>query len=63
MVDRNKIFQSVNFSRIVIPSCFLRVMLVFVRGVGAVYVYDHPGDEVTLVKQMVSDRSKLGVYG
>nr|VDD31508.1 unnamed protein product [Brassica oleracea] len=26
-------------------------------------VYDQPGDEATLVKQMVSDRSKLGVYG
>ncbi|KAF2618558.1 hypothetical protein F2Q68_00041518 [Brassica cretica] len=26
-----------------------------------VCVYDHPGDEATLVKQMVSDRSKLGV--
>ncbi|KAF2586790.1 hypothetical protein F2Q70_00035855 [Brassica cretica] len=32
-------------------------MLVFVRGVGAVCVYDHPGDEATLVKQMVSDRT------
>ncbi|KAL0806834.1 hypothetical protein Bca101_099326 [Brassica carinata] len=42
---------------------FLNVMLVFVRGVGAVCVYDQPGDEATLVKQMVSDRSKLGVYG
>ncbi|KAG5378220.1 hypothetical protein IGI04_026062 [Brassica rapa subsp. trilocularis] len=31
-------------------------MLVFVRGVGAVCVYDQPGDEATLVKQMVSDR-------
>ncbi|KAF3580920.1 hypothetical protein DY000_02035468 [Brassica cretica] len=28
-----------------------------------VCVYDQPGDEATLVKQMVSDRSKLGVYG
>ncbi|KAF3579672.1 hypothetical protein DY000_02032416 [Brassica cretica] len=27
-------------------------MLVFVRGVGAVCVYDQPGDEATLVKQM-----------
>ncbi|KAF3602134.1 hypothetical protein F2Q69_00035537 [Brassica cretica] len=26
-------------------------------GVGAVCVYDHPGDEATLVKQMVSDRT------
>ncbi|KAF3553205.1 hypothetical protein F2Q69_00012468 [Brassica cretica] len=32
-------------------------MLVFVRGVGAVSVYDQPGDEATLVKQMVSDRT------
>ncbi|KAF3555294.1 hypothetical protein F2Q69_00012575 [Brassica cretica] len=43
--------------RIVIPSYFLRVMLVFVGGVGAVCVYDQPGDEATLVKQMVSDRT------
>ncbi|KAL0750916.1 hypothetical protein Bca101_032919 [Brassica carinata] len=28
-----------------------------------VCVYDQPGDEATLVKQMVSYRSKLGVYG
>uniref|UniRef100_A0A0D3BUU8 Uncharacterized protein n=1 Tax=Brassica oleracea var. oleracea TaxID=109376 RepID=A0A0D3BUU8_BRAOL len=28
-----------------------------------VCVYDQPGDEATLVKQMVSDRRKLGVYG
>ncbi|KAF2576559.1 hypothetical protein F2Q70_00005626 [Brassica cretica] len=34
-------------------------MLVFVRGVGAVCVYDQPGDEATLVKQMVADRSIL----
>uniref|UniRef100_A0A0D3CDM6 F-box domain-containing protein n=1 Tax=Brassica oleracea var. oleracea TaxID=109376 RepID=A0A0D3CDM6_BRAOL len=27
------------------------------QGVGAVCVYDHPGDEATLVKQMVSDRT------
>ncbi|KAF3555295.1 hypothetical protein F2Q69_00012576 [Brassica cretica] len=32
-------------------------MLVFVRGVGAVCVYDHPGYEATLVKQMVDLRS------
>ncbi|KAL0759113.1 hypothetical protein Bca101_075263 [Brassica carinata] len=32
-------------------------MLVFVRGVGAVCVYDQPGDEATLVKKMVSDRT------
>ena len=38
-------------------------MLVFVRGVGAICVYDQPGDEATLVKKLVSDRSKLGVYG
>ncbi|KAF2542610.1 hypothetical protein F2Q68_00031073 [Brassica cretica] len=36
-------------------------MLVFVRRVGAVCVYDHPGDEATLVKQMVSDRSKIAL--
>ena len=33
------------------------------RGVGAVCVSDQPGDEATLVKKIVSDRSKLGVYG
>ncbi|KAF2603717.1 hypothetical protein F2Q70_00024398 [Brassica cretica] len=32
-----------------------------VRGVGAVCVYDQPGDEDTLVKQMVSDQSKLAL--
>ncbi|KAF2571286.1 hypothetical protein F2Q70_00004246 [Brassica cretica] len=32
-------------------------MLVFVRGVGAVCVYDQPGNEATLVKKMVSDRT------
>ncbi|WZZ03305.1 hypothetical protein YC2023_089226 [Brassica napus] len=31
--------------RIAIPSYLLRVMLVFVRGVGAVYVCDQSGDE------------------
>ncbi|KAF2601076.1 hypothetical protein F2Q70_00025754 [Brassica cretica] len=36
-------------------------MLVFVRGIGAVCVYDQPGDEATLVKQMVSDWSKLAL--
>ncbi|KAF2614337.1 hypothetical protein F2Q70_00012009 [Brassica cretica] len=35
-------------------------MLVFVRGVGAVCVYDQPRDEATLV-QMVSDWSKLAL--
>ena len=53
----------ISCKRIVIPSYFLRVMLVFVRGVGAVCVYDQLGDEATLVKQMLSDWSKLGVYG
>ncbi|KAL0683195.1 hypothetical protein Bca4012_050043 [Brassica carinata] len=32
-------------------------MVVFVRGVRAVCVYDQPADEATLVKQMVSDRT------
>ncbi|KAF3540653.1 hypothetical protein F2Q69_00022698 [Brassica cretica] len=32
-------------------------MLVFVRGVGAICVYDQPGDEATLVKKLVSDRN------
>ncbi|KAF3513098.1 hypothetical protein F2Q69_00006982 [Brassica cretica] len=36
-------------------------MLVFVKGVGAVCVYNQPGDEATLVKQMVSDWSKLAL--
>ncbi|KAF3556281.1 hypothetical protein F2Q69_00012532 [Brassica cretica] len=36
-------------------------MIVFVRGVGAVCVYDQPGDEATLVKQMVYDQSKLAL--
>ncbi|KAF3489765.1 hypothetical protein F2Q69_00055560 [Brassica cretica] len=34
-------------------------MLVFVRGIGAVCVYDQPGDETTLIKKMVSDRSNI----
>ncbi|KAF3489347.1 hypothetical protein F2Q69_00055268 [Brassica cretica] len=34
-----------------------------VRGIGAACVYDQPGDEATLVKQMVSDRSNIGVSG
>ncbi|WZY94953.1 hypothetical protein YC2023_067282 [Brassica napus] len=38
-------------------------MLVFVRGVGAVYVCDQSGDEANLINQMVSDRSKTGGYG
>ncbi|WZZ15683.1 hypothetical protein YC2023_108772 [Brassica napus] len=37
--------------------------LVFVRGVGAVYVFDQSGDEANLINQMVSDRSKTGGYG
>ncbi|WZY94954.1 hypothetical protein YC2023_067283 [Brassica napus] len=49
--------------RIAIPSYLLRVMLVFVRGVGAVYVCDQSGDEANLINQMVSDRSKTGGYG
>ena len=48
--------------RIVIQSYFLRIMLVSVRGIGAVCVSDQPGDEAILVNQMVSDRSKLGGY-
>ncbi|KAG5397485.1 hypothetical protein IGI04_019299, partial [Brassica rapa subsp. trilocularis] len=51
------------FDRIAIPSYLLRVMLVFVRGVGAVYVCDQSGDEANLINQMVSDRSKTGGYG
>ena len=74
-VDRNKRFQSAKFvskyligsanSQLlqVITSYFLRVMLVFMRGVNAVFVCDQPGDEVILINQMVSDRSKLGGYG
>ncbi|KAF3556352.1 hypothetical protein F2Q69_00012921 [Brassica cretica] len=61
-VSEKRSTETKSCKRIVIPSYFLRVMLVFVRGVGAVCVYDQPGDETTLVKQMVSDRSKLGVY-
>ena len=61
--SESTILSIISCKRIVILSYFLRVMLVFVRGVGAVCVYDQPGDEATLVKQMVSDRSKLGVYG
>ncbi|KAL0846840.1 hypothetical protein Bca101_020086 [Brassica carinata] len=49
--------------RIVIPSYFLRIMLVSVRGISAVYVSDQPGDKAILVNQMVSDRRKLGGYG
>ncbi|KAG5378221.1 hypothetical protein IGI04_026063 [Brassica rapa subsp. trilocularis] len=52
----------ISCKRIVIPSYFLRVMHVFARCAGAVCVYDQPGDEATLVKQMVFDRIKLGVY-
>ncbi|KAF8050766.1 hypothetical protein N665_1885s0001 [Sinapis alba] len=33
------------------------------RGVGAVFVFDHPGSEAILLNQMVSDQSKLGCYG
>ncbi|WZY88174.1 LOW QUALITY PROTEIN: hypothetical protein YC2023_044909 [Brassica napus] len=72
-VNLNKSFQSGNFTltlsviisnkRIVIPSYFLRVKLVFVRGVGAVDVCDQSGDEANLINQMVSDRSKTGGYG
>ncbi|KAF3513097.1 hypothetical protein F2Q69_00006981 [Brassica cretica] len=54
--SESTILSIISCKRIVILSYFLRVMLVFVRGVGAVCVYDQPGDEVTLVKQMVSDR-------
>lgn len=38
-------------------------MLVFMRGVSAVFVCNQPGDKVILINQMVSDRSKLGGYG
>ncbi|KAF3550936.1 hypothetical protein DY000_02007721 [Brassica cretica] len=55
--SESTILSIISCKRIVILSYFLRVMLVFVRGVGAVCVYDQPGDEVTLVKQMVSDRT------
>ncbi|KAG2298650.1 hypothetical protein Bca52824_035122 [Brassica carinata] len=49
--------------RIVIPSYFLRIMLVPVRGIGAVCVSDQPGDKAILSNQMVSDRRKLGGCG
>ncbi|KAF3556351.1 hypothetical protein F2Q69_00012922 [Brassica cretica] len=34
-----------------------------IRSSNRLCVYDQPGDEATLVKQMVSDRSNIGVSG